>query len=215
MNLVLQAISKGMALGMALCLGVGPSFFALIQTSLSNGVRSGIALAFGIFLSDLTCVVLAYLGISQFFLNPEHKTIIGLVGGIILVLFGTYIVLQKKPMTHFQEEEVNMKTPNLTLTIVKGYLLNILNPVVIILWITWLGVVSSLKGFSGEHVLIFFGTTLIVVVTTDILKVFAAARIKKFINPNVLLWINRTVGIILFIIGAWKLVDLLLEYYKG
>jgi threonine/homoserine/homoserine lactone efflux protein len=83
MNLVFEAIYKGLALGMALCLGVGPSFFALIQTSLNNGVRSGIALALGIFISDLACVLFAYLGVSQFFLNPGHKTVIGLVSFLL------------------------------------------------------------------------------------------------------------------------------------
>jgi threonine/homoserine/homoserine lactone efflux protein len=214
MNLIFEAVYKGLALGMALCFGVGPSFFALIQTSLHNGVRSGVALALGIFMSDLTCVVLAYLGVSQFFMNPAHKTLIGLVGGIILILFGFYIMLQKKPMTHFQEEEVNMKTPNITLTIMKGYFLNLLNPVVILLWITWLGVVSSTKDFTRVHVLVFFGTTLLTVVSTDILKVFMANRIKRFINAKLLVWINRLVGSILLVIGAWKLISLLVDMYS-
>ncbi|HEV7231872.1 MAG TPA: LysE family transporter [Bacteroidia bacterium] len=213
MNLVFEAIYKGLALGMALCLGVGPSFFALIQTSLNNGVRSGIALALGIFISDLACVVFAYLGVSQFFMNPEHKTIIGLVGGTILVVFGLYIFLQKKPRTHFDDKELNLKTPNLALTLIKGFFLNILNPVVILLWVTWLGVVSSTRNFTRIHILIFFGTTLLTVVSTDILKVLTADRIKKFINPHVLLWINRLVGTILVTIGAWKLIALLLDHY--
>jgi threonine/homoserine/homoserine lactone efflux protein len=211
MNLVIEAIYKGLALGMALCLGIGPSFFALIQTSLNNGVRSGIALALGIFISDLTCVVFAYLGVSQFFMNPVHKTMIGLVGGIILVLFGIYVFLQKKPKAHFEDANMNVKAPNVGLTIMKGFFLNILNPVVILLWVTWLGVVSSTKSFTQAHIFIFFGTTLLTVVSTDILKVLTADRIKKFINPHVLLWINRLVGTILFTIGAWKLVALLLE----
>jgi threonine/homoserine/homoserine lactone efflux protein len=211
MNLVFDAIYKGLGLGIALCLGVGPSFFALIQTSLNNGLRSGIALASGIFISDVACVVFAYLGVSQFFMNPEHKTLIGLGGGIILVLFGTYVFLQKKPKGHIEDKEINVKVPNITLTIIKGFFLNILNPMVIILWISWLGVVSSQKGYTRAHIFIFFGTTLLTVVSTDILKVLTADRIKKFINPHVLLWINRLVGTILFTIGAWKLVALLLE----
>ncbi|MFI5150110.1 MAG: LysE family translocator [Bacteroidia bacterium] len=209
MNPVLEAIYKGLGLGIALCIGVGPSFFALIQTSLNNGVRSGIALALGIFLSDLTCVLLAYLGVSKFMLNPANQTIVGIVGGTILILFGIYIFTQKKPMTKLQEQEVNLKTPSIALTILKGFLLNILNPVVIILWITWLGVVSSTHNYTRLHILIFFGTTLSVVVLTDIAKVLMANRIKKYINPHFLLWVNRLIGTILFVIGVWKLVALL------
>ncbi len=210
MTPVLEAIYKGIGLGLALCIGVGPSFFALIQTSLHNGVRSGVALAFGIFLSDVTCVLLAYLGVSQFMLNPANKMIVGLVGGTILILFGIYILMQKKPMTPLQEREVSIKTPNIALTIVKGYLLNILNPVVILLWITWLGVISSTHNFTRIHIIIFFSTTLSVVVLTDILKVMMANKIKKYINPHFLLIVNRLIGSILLIIGIWKLAALLL-----
>jgi threonine/homoserine/homoserine lactone efflux protein len=194
MNLVIEAIYKGLALGMALCLGVGPAFFALIQTSLHHGVKSGVALAIGIFISDVTCVVFAYMGISQFLMNPLHKTLIGIVGGCILVLFGTYILLQKQPRNRMNDESLDVKSPHFVLVMVKGFFLNLLNPVVILLWVTWLGVVSSTKDFTRIHVFIFFGTTLLTVVSTDILKVVSADRIKKFINPTVLIWINRTVG---------------------
>ena len=42
-----------MLFGLALCFSIGPAFFGLIQTSLKNGARSGIAMALGIFASDL------------------------------------------------------------------------------------------------------------------------------------------------------------------
>jgi threonine/homoserine/homoserine lactone efflux protein len=96
---------------------------------------------------------------------------------------------------------------------VKGFFLNLLNPVVILLWVTWLGVVSSTKDFTRIHVFIFFGTTLLTVVSTDILKVVSADRIKKFINPTVLIWINRTVGAIILTIGAWKLIAVFWDQY--
>jgi threonine/homoserine/homoserine lactone efflux protein len=212
MNIMLEAIYKGLLLGLALCFGVGPAFFALIQTSLHHGVRSGIALAIGIFLSDVTCVLLAYLGISQFLVNPEHKTLVGLVGGIILVLFGFYIMMQRKPKNSFDDEELDIKAPNMALMALKGFFLNMLNPVVILLWITWLGVVSSNKKFSRRHVFMFFGVTLLIVVSTDILKVLTADRIKKLIKPHFLVIVNRLVGAIILTIGAWKLVALLLEH---
>jgi len=214
MSLMLEAMYKGLLLGIALCLGVGPAFFALIQTSLHHGVRSGIALAIGIFLSDVTCVLLAYLGISQFIMNPANKTIVGIAGGIILVLFGIYILLQKKPKNSFDDGKLDIKAPNLVLMALKGYFLNLLNPVVILLWVTWLGLVSSNKSFTHRHVLIFFATTLLIVVGTDILKVLMADRIKRFIKPNVLLFINRLVGAIILTIGAWKLVAVFIEFSK-
>src|SRR5690349_9544264 len=96
MDLIFEAVYKGLALGMALCVAIGPSFFALIQTSLKHGLSFGVALAIGIFLSDLTCVALAYLGASQLFVNPANKQLIGVIGGTILLVFGVYNLFQKK-----------------------------------------------------------------------------------------------------------------------
>jgi len=213
MNLMFEAIYKGLALGLALCFGVGPAFFALIQTSLHHGVKSGIALAIGIFISDVTCVLLAYLGISQYLVDPAHKTTVGIAGGIILVLFGVYIMLQKKPRNSFEDKELDIKAPNLAWMVIKGFLLNMLNPVVILLWITWLGVVSSNKNFTSRHIFAFFGVTLAIVLSTDVLKVLTADRIKRFIKPRFLVWINRLVGAVILTIGAWKLTTICLEYY--
>ena len=71
--MIFKAIFQGLALGLALALSLGPSFFALIQTSTKRGFRPALGLAFGIFLSDVLCVLLAYVGVAQFFDNPQNK----------------------------------------------------------------------------------------------------------------------------------------------
>ena len=90
--MIFKAIFQGFGLGLALALSLGPSFFALIQTSTKRGFKSALGLAFGIFLSDLFCVVLAYLGVAQFFDNPHNKTYVGIIGGTVLVMFGFFSV---------------------------------------------------------------------------------------------------------------------------
>ena len=71
--MIFKAIFQGLALGFALALSLGPSFFALIQTSTKRGFKPALGLAFGIFLSDVLCVLLAYFGVAQFFDNPQNK----------------------------------------------------------------------------------------------------------------------------------------------
>lgn len=204
MNLVIDAIYKGFALGMALCIAIGPGFFALIQTSLKNGYKSGLALAVGIFLSDLTCVLLAYIGASSLFTKPENKTMIGVIGGTILIVFGIISFFQQKPAKQDEEAKSQLdeiKSPGAFISILKGYFLNILNPFVILLWIGWVTFVSANKDYGQLEIGIFFSTTLATVLITDILKALAAHKIKTFLNDKMLILVNKIVGLIMLICG--------------
>ena len=206
MNLVFDAMYKGFALGMALCISIGPAFFALIQSSLKNGYRSGIALALGIFLSDTACVALAYLGASSLFAKEENKTIIGVIGGTILLVFGIYNIFQKKSITEDDHaDDIVIKKVNLPFMVLKGFFLNILNPFVILLWIGWVGLVSSREEYTHVEIIIFFVTTLATVLVTDILKALAAGKIKKFLNARTLALVNRLVGLIMAGCGVWMM----------
>ncbi len=197
--MILKAIIQGFALGFVLAIQPGPSFFTLLQTSSKKGFKSGLALAFGIFLSDLICVVLAYLGIAKLFDNPENTFYVGLIGGCILVAFGLFSIFHK---TKEEEEKgIEIKAVNVTLFMTKGFFLNMLNPSVIFLWILWVGTISSNKEYTTIHIILFFATTLSLVFTTDILKAYFANKISKRLSHTILRKITLILGVILIIIG--------------
>jgi hypothetical protein len=50
---------------------------------------------------------------------------------------------------------------------------------------------------------------------TDILKVLLANKIKIAGNPQVKLWMNRIVGLLFMIIGAFIITGSLLEFFRG
>ena len=194
----LKAIFEGLALGLALALSLGPSFFALIQTSIKRGFRPALGLAFGIFLSDLFCVFLAYLGVAQIFDNANNKPYVGLIGGTVLVSFGFFSVFQKKVV---EKNNVEIQASNIPLFILKGFFLNLLNPIVIGLWMACVVSVSSNKQFSQIDILLFFATSLLTVFFTDALKAYSAIRISQFLSERVLRIVSIIAGIILMISG--------------
>lgn len=203
MNTIFESVYQGFLLGLALCIAIGPSFFALIQTSIRNGFHSGVALAFGIFLSDVICVALAYLGASKLFDNPYNKLLIGVIGGTVLIVFGIYN-LQRK--TIIVEENIDIKKSfSVSLTVIKGFLLNILNPAVFLLWMGWMGLVSARGDFQSYHVIIFFSVALITVLATDIMKAYGAFWIRRYLRPLLLVWLNRVVGVIMICCGIWMI----------
>lgn len=195
----LKAILQGLILGTVLAIQPGPSFFTLIQTSSKKGFHSGLALAIGIFLSDVICVLLAYLGIAQLFDNPKNKMVIGLVGGCLLIVFGLFSIFHKKK--EVEEKGVVIKAVNVPLYITKGFFLNILNPSVIFLWILWVGVVSANKEYTGVDISLFFITTLLIVFITDVLKAYFANKISRHLSHSILRKISILLGTILIITG--------------
>jgi len=206
---MLHLLFEGCVLGLTLAILIGPAFFALVQTSIHRGFKSGAFLALGIFISDLTLVFLSYLGASQLVSDPKNRMYVGAAGGLMLIIFGIYTFRHKQHVT--EEGDVEVKKPGIITYILKGFFLNIANPSVWFYWVFWVGVITTriaaeYNGFNKvEAAVMFFSATLISVFGTDILKCFIAHSIKNYLNDNVLKWINRCVGILLMIFGLFLL----------
>ena len=214
---ILHPLFEGMILGITIAITLGPALFALIQTSVKHGVKTGISLALGIFSSDLTLVVGFYFGASAIVNDKTYHLILGIIGGIIMTVFGIYTFLKKIPMTE-QVEAINVirvKKPGLLPYYFKGFLLNIANPFLWVFWITSMPAINATYGGNQQAVGLFFTGTLSMVLTTDILKCILANRIKVLGNPQVKLWMNRIVGLLFMIFGLFIIAGSLLEFYKG
>lgn len=213
-----HAIAEGVGLGITLAILTGPAFFALLQTSIRNGYKSGIAFAVGVLISDSTLILLSYLGALQLFNDPKNNFIIGLIGGTILVMFGIFNIFQKQPLDlktgNGNVEKILASNVSLAFIALKGFAINLINPFVIIFWIGVVSVESTRYDFSHLHMAALFSAVLLTVFGTDILKSLGATKITNFLSPVVLLWINRIAGVILIISGlslAWKVIDVFVK----
>ena len=92
-------------LTLALIMGFGPSFFTLIQTSISRGFKSAMLLDLGIVLNDIMIVALMMMTNVQFNIKGERGLIYaGISAGIILIIFGVYTyTLSPKKIIHISE----------------------------------------------------------------------------------------------------------------
>jgi threonine/homoserine/homoserine lactone efflux protein len=214
---ILHPLFEGMILGITIAISLGPALFALLQTSVKHGVKTGIFLALGIFTSDLALVVGFYFGAAAIVNDKTYHLILGIIGGAIMTVFGIYTFFKKIPMTEQVEaiNEIRVKKPGLVPYFFKGFLLNIANPFLWVFWITSMLAINATYGGNQQAVGLFFAGTLSMVLTTDILKCILANRIKVLGNPQVKLWINRIVGLLFMIFGAFVIAGSLLEFYKG
>ena len=206
-------IFQGMIIGLTFAILLGPGFFALIQTSIHRGFRSGVFLAVGIFLSDLTALILCYLGASQMLgKDPRENFIFGIIGGIVLIIFGTYTftrIVQVRENSDPGESQSGTAKPYVY--VLKGFFLNAANPGVWFIWITVVVSVGANFGIYNRETYMFFSGILGTIFVADTLKCFIANKIKYYLKPRFMTWMNRIVGFILVVFGSFLILNVIFD----
>ncbi|HEX4046098.1 MAG TPA: LysE family transporter [Gammaproteobacteria bacterium] len=202
----MEAFFKGMILGLALVITLGPIFFFLIQTSIEKGFLAGLSVACGTLVSDAMYISISLFSVTRLANNNSFKVILGFIGGGVLIAFGVYSFFKK---TVIQDMHIELPKINYPTIAIKGFLINTLNPFVLIFWLGTSGYVTSQIHYESYHYFLFFAGTLSTVFSTDILKAYLSHRIKKFIDPRHVTIINRLAGIAMMIIGITLIWDVL------
>ena len=212
---MITPIWEGLVLGLTLAFlfGFGPALFALIQTSIHRGLWSGFQMAFGIFLSDATLVTLCLLGALQIINEtPENQLVFGLITGIILIIFGIVTFTRKVKIADDTNND-EIRKPNPVTFILKGFFLNFTNPFVWLFWILWVTTITSNYQGETDSVILLFSITLLVILATDMLKCFGAYKIKRYVTPRFIQWINWVAGSGLMVFGIFLLIRAFIEFF--
>ncbi|KYG75696.1 MULTISPECIES: LysE family translocator [Roseivirga] len=193
----MDVIINGFLFGLLLCVLIGPVFFALIQNSIEKGFWSGFFMAIGIALSDSFYIVVTYLGISQFVENPKFNMWLGGVGGVIMLIFG--VIYLFKPVPKKGLKQLHQEDTKWFQQIVKGFLLNGINPFVLLFW---LGIISKVTldfEYNNNQAITFFVVLIATVFLVDVLKSYFATKLSQIVTPRFMKIMNRVVGIALLL----------------
>jgi threonine/homoserine/homoserine lactone efflux protein len=194
-----EALLKGITIGLLLSISVGPALFSVIKQSLNNGPRGGMAFALGISASDITLVLIANVFTELFRSLRLYEKQIGIAGSIFLISMGLFFLFFKKVKVNEAGQQVfKHRKRDLLKISLSGYFMNLLNPGVIIFWIT---ISTSLIIYSVHYKIIIYSTCLIIVLLADVAKVLLAGKIRNRLTPHNIHIINRINGIILVIFG--------------
>jgi threonine/homoserine/homoserine lactone efflux protein len=197
---MIASLIAGLGLGLSLSVSVGPVIFAIIKYSVNNGFKAGISFALGVSFSDIFFVLAGNLATSFILGLEKQQKWIGIVGGILLVGMGLYGILFKKVKLSTGDERPEMfRTHDYLKIWLAGFLMNTLNPAVIIFW---LGVCVVNSGTAISHRIIMYGTCLIWILATDILKVFVADKIRHKLTLNNVVWLNKLAGVCMMLFGV-------------
>jgi threonine/homoserine/homoserine lactone efflux protein len=198
-------ILKGIVTGFVLSIMIGPVFFILLETSIKKGIRAALSFDFGVLLSDIFYIIVAYIFYSEVssLTNGKNEGILKIVGGCVFLVYGIFNFL-KKPNEHESKDAGKLvnNTYDYFMLFIKGFALNVANPLVIFYWfgVLALGAKNENPENSG-YTFIYIFVILLTFFMVDVLKIIGAKRLRPYITSSVLKSLNRITGSILIIFG--------------
>ena len=201
---ILDAVIKGILVGLFMAISVGPTLFAVIKYSLNYSYKAGLAFVLGVSVSDIMFVTLANLAATWLeYLKPYEKYIaFGGAGALMVMGLGGF--LKKHEPVRPSSEPVTVSGGQYFKIWIGGFLINTLNPGALI---TWLGAVTLIANTGILYRIILFGTCLVIILGVDFSKVFLAEKIKRFLTIRRIIYVQKFSGICLFLIGLTLLVS--------
>jgi threonine/homoserine/homoserine lactone efflux protein len=197
---MLESVLKGLALGFALALSVGPIIFTIIKHSLNNGHKGGFSFVAGVWISDILLVVLSNTLSAAVSLLDTHEKIVGCLGGLFLVSMGVYFALFKKvKMQDPDKADARFRKRDMARLFASGFIINTLNPGVIFFW---LGNATLLAvNHTMQERIVIFSVCLLVNMSADVGKVMMAGKLRNKLTYKTLSVVNKISGSLLIIFG--------------
>ena len=201
----MEAVLKGLALGFILALSVGPIIFTIIKQSLNNGHKGCFSFVAGVWLSDILLVVLSNTLTELVAKMLEHTKAIGYGGSSFLIAMGVYFVFFKKVhmSTDAEGKETRFRKRDAARVFASGFIINTLNPGVILFWLGN-ATVLSLNHTLQERIVI-FSVCLLINMAADVGKVMMAGKLRSRLTLHTLSIINKISGTILIGFGIFLL----------
>lgn len=200
----LQPILWGLAAGFTMSLMLGTVFFSLLQTSIKQGFRYGMAMAAGVIVCDMLFLILA-LGFSdavaEFY--TTHQEMLAWVGCLAFVVLGV-VQISRKPSIA-QVESANKQYTYLN-RVMRGFLLNLVNPGNLVIWIVALNNPLTV-GLPLNQKIHFSMAGLVAIFLTESGISIAAQQFRRWATPKRLHQLDLVVGAVFIIAAlqiAWK-----------
>ena len=202
--MILTLINQSIIIIILLTFSFGPSFFALINTSIKYGYKTGSFLAMGVVVSDFfLCLLICFLvniGMSNLLHSEKTQTFFAIIGGIVLIVFGAFF-FKKLPVKTDDVIDIQNQLPSPKLMLLKGFFLNLFNPTVWLLWLANVTAISTTLQNSMFKMIVFFSIVLGTVLFVELFKVKLAGKIKNYLTDKIMTIVNYITGSALIIFG--------------
>lgn len=203
---------------LSLFFSLGPAFFSLIQNSIHHGFRKAISFAAGVSLSDVIIVLMMLTVLSNVDLSALlHNVYVSIIGGAATCIFG--VLTYRSKVKSAGSGEGRLKFSSIEVThrwqlMLKGFLLNILNPLIWLYWVSIITFLSAEMDLSVRDRYFFFIGMLLAVFGTDVLKCRLAAMLQHWFTARIMNIFNKITGIILIAFSLYLVISMI-RYQTG
>jgi threonine/homoserine/homoserine lactone efflux protein len=207
---MIDAIVKGILLGLFMAISVGPTLFAILKYSLNHSYKAGLAFVLGVSVSDILYVTIANVAATWLEVLNDYKRPIAYVGAVLLIIVGLIGIITKHKPKRPSIAKVKISNAHLFKIWLSGFLINTFNPGVII---TWLGAVTMIANTSTFYRIVMFGCCLGLILLVDFGKVFLADSIRRKLTLRRIMYLQKFSAICITVIGVALLISTALNLH--
>lgn len=195
--------AKGFGTGLVLQLALGPIFFFVTSLTLGHGFGLGFSAVLGVVLVDYVFIFLSVLGVGSLLQKDRTKKVIAKTSAILLCGFGIYFFITAPDPSVEIISGVSEKSW------IDGFfeaaLMTLANPLTIVFWTSLFSARATELRLSKTQLVVFgvgagFSTLVFLTIVVGLLSL-----IGFNISPLVVHWLNRAVGVIVFLYGLVRL----------
>jgi threonine/homoserine/homoserine lactone efflux protein len=189
--------------GIILAFTIGPVFFVLLETSATKGFRSALIFDLGVILADVVFIALAFFSTTKLVDKIKDDPNFLIFGGVILVVYGiiSFLSVAKSFKSIVREHHrIELPKKDYGKLFVKGFLLNFINIGVLLGWLGFIVIGTSLTT-SENGTLVFIITMLTTYFLTDLIKIVAAKRLKSKLTPRRIFKTKKIISLVILGFG--------------
>lgn len=195
---MVAALFYGLITGVLLCLTFGTVFFSLVQNSVDNGYKSGVKIALGVVVCDAIFVFFAIFGTALLPHIENFESWMAGAGVVFLLILGINNLIQNQPKIAYPKSRFG----NFLFYFSTGFLLNGLNPVNFISWVTIATYLRSTLHYEIDEMMVFFGASLLTIFLTESGIALSAHKLKRIFTPRTVKIFNKVTGVVFVLIAG-------------
>ena len=197
---ILDIFLRGLCVGLASSITVGPVAVLCIQRTLNKGRAKGFMTGLGITFSDTLYVLCTSFGLSlvmDFLQEKQTFLIVKLVGCALLLIFGIYTI-RNNPLA--KQKQTKQKDDSLLSYTGSGFLVAIANPLVVFIYIGMFAYFSfPISEFEGVKKFVAFASVIGGDVCWWLFLSFLINKLRNRFDLRGIWMINRILGCVLIV----------------
>ncbi len=203
MHLFIEIILKGIIIGILISAPLGPIGVLVIQRTLKEGRKAGLATGLGASFSDLLYALASGLGLSVIvdFLH-SHESIFQIIGSFVIFIFALF-TWRKNPAADFSKDQES--DTSIGKYIATGFALTLSNPLIIFFFMALYARTNFISTISESTTALITGFVAISIgaLLWWIFITWIMCKVRNSFNLRSLFLINKVIAIIMFIVSVF------------